>query len=150
MVNTLINLKKMSDDYKKNFLNADIIQLKDKYEDIRGYIQPLSDLNMKSASLIYTKPNQWRANHFHKKDWHFIYVFKGEFEYYYRKTDSDENTNKKILTEGQLLFTGPLIDHAMFYTKETEILVVSKNPRDQKTYEEDTVRIDFMNDKNRF
>ena len=38
----------------------------------------------------------------------------------------------------------------MLYTKETEILVVSKNPRDQKTYEEDTVRIDFMNDNNRF
>ena len=55
-----------------------------------------------------------------------------------------------MVTEGQLLFTGPLIDHAMLYTKETEILVVSKNPRDQKTYEEDTVRIDFMNDNNRF
>ena len=53
---------------------------------------------------------------------------------------------KKIVTEGQLLFTGPMIDHAMLYTKETEILVVS-NPRDQKTYEEDTVRIDFMNHK---
>ena len=38
----------------------------------------------------------------------------------------------------------------MFYTKDTNILVLSKNPRDQKTYEDDTVRIDFMNDKNRF
>ena len=43
-----------------------------------------------------------------------------------------------------------MIDHAMYYTKETEIIVVSRNPRDQKTYEEDTVRIDFMNDKRRF
>ena len=43
-----------------------------------------------------------------------------------------------------------MIDHAMLYTKETEILVMSKNPRDQKTYEEDTVRIDFMNDQRRF
>ena len=105
---------------------------------------------MKSASLIYTKADQWRANHYHKKDWHFIYVIKGEFEYYFRKTNANENTKKKIVTEGQLLFTGPMIDHAMLYTKETEILVVSKNPRDQKTYEEDTVRIDFMSHKNRF
>ncbi len=43
-----------------------------------------------------------------------------------------------------------MIDHAMFYVVETEILVLSKNPRDQKTYEQDTVRIDFMNDTNRF
>ena len=105
---------------------------------------------MKSASLIYTKSNQWRANHYHKKDWHFIYVMSGEFEYYFRKTNTKDEIKKKIVKDGQLLFTGPMIDHAMLYTKETKILVVSKNPRDQKTYEEDTVRIDFMNDNNRF
>jgi hypothetical protein len=77
-------------------------------------------------------------------------VIKGEFEYYFRKTKSEENIKKKIVNEGQLLFTGPMIDHAMLYTIETEILVLSKNPRDQKTYEEDTVRIDFMNHNNRF
>ena len=75
---------------------------------------------------------------------------KGEFEYYFRKTNSGEKIKKKIVNEGELLFTGPMIDHAMLYTKETEILVMSKNPRDQKTYEEDTVRIDFMNDQRRF
>ena len=75
---------------------------------------------------------------------------KTELSMYFRKTNSNENIKKKIVTEGQLLFTGPMIDHAMLYTKETEILVVSKNPRDQKTYEEDTVRIDFMSHKNRF
>ena len=68
----------------------------------------------------------------------------------------DPNAKKdqiEIITcvkKGELLFTGPEIDHAMFYTEETEILVMSKNPRDQKTYEEDTVRIDFMSHKNRF
>ena len=140
----------MDNEYKKKFLDADLINFKDKFEDNRGFIQPLCDLNMKSASLIYTKANQWRANHYHKKDWHFIYVMSGEFEYYYRKTNTKDKIKKKIIKDGQLLFTGPMIDHAMLYSKETKILVVSKNPRDQKTYEEDTVRIDFMNDNNRF
>ena len=140
----------MCDEYKKDYLNMDIIDLKEKFTDNRGFIQPLCDLNMKSASLINTKADQWRANHYHKKDQHFIYVIKGEFEYYFRKTDNNEDTKKKIVTQGQLLFTGPMIDHAMLYTKETEILVVSKNPRDQKTYEEDTVRIDFMDHSKRF
>ena len=140
----------MSDSYEKEYLNADLVKLKEKFGDKRGFIQPLCDLNMKSASLIYTKPGQWRANHYHKKDWHFIYVMKGEFEYYFRKTNSGEKITKKIVSDGELLFTGPMIDHAMLYTKETEILVMSKNPRDQKTYEEDTVRIDFMNDQRRF
>ena len=140
----------MSDDYKKDYLDADLIDLKDKFGDKRGFIQPLCDLNMKSASLIVSKANTWRANHYHKSDWHFIYVLKGSFEYYFKKTNSDEKVIKKIVKKGDLLFTGPVIDHAMFYTEETEILVLSKNPRDQKTYEEDTVRIDFMSHENRF
>ena len=140
----------MSDDFKKEYLNVDMVDLKNKFEDKRGFIQPLCDLNMKSASLIYTKIGQWRANHYHKEDWHFIYVIKGEFEYYFKKTNSNEKIKKKIVKENELLFTGPMIDHAMLYTKETEILVMSKNPRDQKTYEKDTVRIDFMDNTKRF
>ena len=140
----------MCAEYHEKYLNADLIDLKDNFKDARGVIQPLCDLNMKSASLIFTKPNQWRANHYHKKDWHFIYVIRGKFEYYFKKTNIKENIQKKLVEQGQLLFTGPMIDHAMFYTEETEILVVSKNPRDQATYEEDTVRFDFMNDEKRF
>ena len=52
----------MTERYEKEYLDADLIALKDKFDDQRGFIQPLSDLNMKSASLIYTKANQWRAN----------------------------------------------------------------------------------------
>ena len=133
-----------------NFEDKDLIKLPENHSDERGFIQPLCDLEMKSASLLYSKKNTWRANHYHKSDWHFIYVLEGGFEYYYRKTNSNEKIKKKIVKKNQLLYTGPLVDHAMLYTEETKLLVVSKNPRDQKTYEEDTVRIDFMNDNNRF
>ena len=132
------------------YRDKDIIDTAQKIEDGRGFIQGICDLEMKSASIIFTKKNQWRANHYHKKDWHFIYVTKGTFEYYFRKTNSNEDIKKKVVNVGQVLFTGNMIDHAMFYTEETEILVVSKNPRDQQTYEEDTVRIDFMDDSKRF
>lgn len=135
---------------EEKYLEKDLLDLPKGYEDARGIIQPLCDLNMKSASLIVSKANTWRANHYHKNDWHFIYVLKGSFEYYFRKTNSEEKIKKKIIKKGELLFTGPVVDHAMFYTEETEIIVLSKNPRDQKTYEEDTVRIDFMNNENRF
>ena len=134
----------------EKYLNKDLVNLPKGYEDARGIIQPLCDLNMKSASLIVSKPNTWRANHYHKTDWHFIYVLKGSFEYYFKKTNSNEKVKKKIVKKGELLFTGPIVHHAMLYTEETEIIVVSKNPRDQETYERDTVRIDFMNNENRF
>jgi len=135
---------------KLDYQDMDIIEFNNKIEDNRGFIQSISDLEMKSASIIFTKKSQWRANHYHKKDWHFIYVTKGSFEYYFRKTNSNEDIKKKVVNVGEVLFTGNMVDHAMFYTEETEILVVSKNPRDQQTYEEDTVRIDFMDDSRRF
>ncbi len=127
-----------------------IINLPDDFSDKRGTIQPLCDLDMKSASLIVTKPNSWRANHYHKEDWHYLYVVEGAFEYYFRETNSKDKIKKINVSKGELLFTGPMFDHAMYYTENTVLLCVSKNPRDQKTYEEDTVRIDFMSDEKRF
>lgn len=120
-----------------------IVKLNEPHSDERGFIQPLCDINMKSASLIFSKKNTWRANHYHKTDWHFIYVLNGSFEYYYRKTNSNEDEKKLILKNNMLLFTPPMFDHAMLYTEDTNILTLSRNPRDQKSYEEDTVRINF-------
>ena len=127
-----------------------IVKLSKGFVDSRGKILPICDKIMKSASLITTKKNQWRANHYHKTDWHYIYVIYGRFNYYFRKTGSNKKPKKLIVKKNELLFTGPKIDHAMLYTEKTAILVLSKNPRDQKTYEADTVRIDFLNNKNKF
>lgn len=127
-----------------------LIKLAKGFIDKRGKIIPICDQMMRSASLITTKKNHWRANHYHKSDWHYCYVIYGKFEYYYRKTGSKKKPKKLIVKKNELLFTGPKIDHAMLYTEKTAILVLSKNPRDQKTYEEDTVRIDFMDDSKRF
>ena len=69
---------------EEKYLEKDLLDLPKGYEDARGIIQPLCDLNMKSASLIVSKANTWRANHYHKNDWHFIYVLKGSFEYYFK------------------------------------------------------------------
>ena len=132
-------------DEKQLWPKEALVKLPNAHSDERGWIQPLCDLNMKSASLIFSKKNSWRANHYHKSDWHYIYVLSGIFEYYYRKTNSKEEIKKLIIKKGELLFTPPMVDHAMLYTEDTNILVVSKNPRDQKTYEEDTVRIKFKN-----
>ena len=60
----------MSEEYEKEYLNADLVELKEKFGDDRGFIQPLCDLNMKSASL-YSKANVWRRT-VYKEDWHFI------------------------------------------------------------------------------
>ena len=50
----------------------------------------------------------------------------------------------------RLFFTPAKEIHSCFFQRPTTLVVSSGFPRDQKTYEEDTVRIDFMNNENRF
>ena len=38
--------------------------------------------------------------------------------------------------------------HATYFQKKTTLIVSSLNPRDQETYENDTVRVDFVNESN--
>ena len=127
--------------------NEVIVKLENPFIDERGEIQPLVDSLMKSAVLIRSKPKTLRANHYHKTDWHYCYVLNGEIEYYYRKTNTSTPKKKLIVKKGQMVFTPPLIDHAMVFNVETTFLTLSRNPRDQKSYEEDVVRINLIDPK---
>ena len=55
-----------------------------------------------------------------------------------------QEKKKLIVKKGQMVFTPPLVDHAMVFNVETTFLTLSKNPRDQKSYEEDVVRINLI------
>ena len=76
-----------------------------------------------------------------------MYVLDGIMEYFFKK-------NNKIfyikLKKGDLVFTPPKELHATYFPIKTTLLVASKNKRDKKTYEKDTIReklIDFENIK---
>ena len=89
-----------------------IVDLEKPFVDERGNIQPLVDKLMKSAVLIESK-GSLRANHYHKTDWHYCFVLSGQIEYFYRKTGSQEEPEMLIVKENQMVFTPPLVDHAM-------------------------------------
>ncbi len=118
-----------------------IIRNKDK----RGSIISLVDTKVNNISIISCFGKSIRSNHFHKKDWHYMYILDGVMEYFFMK-------NKKIfyikLKKNDLIFTPPKELHATYFPIKTTLLVASKNKRDKKTYEKDTVRkkiIDFKN-----
>ena len=71
----------------KIFVNVNKKKIKDK----RGFILPLSDVNSKSVSLLKSGVGAIRANHYHKTDWHYIYVLKGSFIYFYKKKNEKKN-----------------------------------------------------------
>ena len=119
-----------------------LVELEKPFVDIRGAIHPLVDRLMKSAVLIESKKGTLRANHYHKTDWHYCYVISGCIEYYHRPTGSSECV---VARAGEMVFTAPLVDHGMVFPEDTMFLTLSRNPRDQATYEADVVRIDLLN-----
>ena len=127
--------------------HKEIIELENPFVDERGEIQPLLDSMMRSAVLIHSKPGSLRANHYHKTDWHYCYVLMGEIEYFHRKTNSTLPKKKLIVKKGQMVFTPPMVDHAMVFKLETSFLTLSRNFRDQKNYEEDVVRVNLIDPK---
>tara|TARA_B100000212_G_C27285455_1_gene494966 strand:- start:70 stop:525 length:456 start_codon:yes stop_codon:yes gene_type:complete len=130
-----------------NLPKKEIIELENPFIDQRGVIQPLVDKIMKSAVMIHSKAGSIRANHYHKTDWHYCYVVSGEIEYYHRKTNSLETKKKISVKKGQMVFTPPMVDHAMVFNVDTTFLTLSRNFRDQKNYESDVVRIELIDPK---
>ena len=121
-----------------------LVDLQSPFVDQRGSIQPLVDLMMKSAVMIESKAGSLRANHYHKTDWHYCYVISGKIEYFHRKLNSSKQTELIIVEQGNMVFTPPLVEHCMKFPEDTLFLTLSRNPRDQETYEADVVRVDLI------
>ena len=117
------------------------VSLPPAHVDDRGFIQSLVNFPMKNLSLISSKKGAVRSNHYHVTDWHYMYVLKGSFDYHYRPTGSDEEPTVIHVRTGEMVFTPPMEDHATVFIEDTEMLVVSRNPRDQESYEADVRRV---------
>ena len=134
----------MTEDEKKNWPQQPLVTLEQPFADIRGAIQPLVDIDMQSAVIISSKKGTLRANHYHQTDWHFCYVVEGCIEYYHRLHGSLSEPEMIRVDKGNMVFTPPLVAHAMKFPEDTVFLTLGRNPRDQATYEADVVRIELV------
>ena len=126
------------------FPKTHLVTLPEPFIDDRGEIQPLADVTMQSALIIHSKKGAIRANHYHKEDWHFDHVVSGEFEYYWREVGDTNPPQKIVVGPGQTVFSPPMVEHALLFTKDTTQVVLSGNPRDQAAYEEDVIRVKLI------
>ena len=137
-------LTPVTDEEKASWPEHGVVKLEKPFVDGRGKIQPLVDLMMRSAVMITSKAGSLRANHYHKTDWHYCYVVSGEIEYLHRPTGSDQAPETIRVKKGEMVFTPPMVDHGMKFPVDTVFLTLSRNPRDQESYEADVVRIEFL------
>ena len=116
-------------------------------KDNRGGILSIVDDKISNVSLITCNKGSIRSNHYHLKDFHYMYVLEGEIDYFFKPLNSDKVSYLKV-KQGDNIFTPPNEIHATFFPVKTTLIVSSLHPRDQKTYEKDTVRVEFINEKN--
>lgn len=121
-----------------------LVPLEPAHVDARGSIQSLVNFPMKNATLITSAKGSVRSNHYHKTDWHYIYMLTGLVDYYYRPTGSSEPPKVLRARPGDLVFTPPMEDHATVFLQESSFLALSRNPRDQEAYEADVIRVELI------
>ena len=115
--------------------------------DIRGSIVSIVDDVVQNVSLITCNAGSIRSNHYHKKDFHYMYVLEGEIDYFYKEINNDVVHYFKVKKD-DIIFTPKNEIHATFFPLRTKLIVSSMLPRDQETYENDTVRVEFINNDN--
>ena len=120
------------------------VDLEEPFVDDRGYIQHLVNTPMKNIALITSVTGAVRANHYHLEDWHYMYMLDGESEYFYRPHGSDEAPKVVKWRSGELVFTPPMEEHTTIFTQDSKFLAMSRNARDQETYEADVRRVELV------
>ena len=73
-----------------------------------------------------------------------MYMLQGEADYYYRPAKSQEEPKIIVWKKDQLVFTPPMEEHTTVFTKDSVFIAISRNPRDQKTYEADVRRVELV------
>ena len=115
--------------------------------DKRGSIISIVDDLVQNVSIISCFAGSIRSNHYHNEDFHYMYVLEGEIDYFYKELTND-NINYYKIKKNDIIFTPNKEIHATFFPVDTKLIVSSKLPRDQATYENDTVRVELINQNN--
>ena len=143
-----LKITPLTDEEMKDWPKHPLVNLDKPFADSRGSIQPLVDSIMKSAVMIHSKAGSLRANHYHKTDWHYCYVISGKIKYYHKELNSDKAPELLVVEKGNMVFTPPLVEHCMKFPEDTLFLTLSRNPRDQETYELDVIRTNLIDSSN--
>ncbi len=117
------------------------------FEDARGKIQTLVDGGIQSVQVITSKASTVRANHYHKADSHFMYVVQGSMRYYHRPVGTKSAPTMRVVHAGEMVYTPPLVEHAVEFPEDTVFLNITGKSREQKSYEDDLVRVELLKPK---
>lgn len=113
----------------------------DPFKDERGIIQPMVDAPIGGAAIIHSVKGAYRANHFHRLDWHYCYMISGSMAYYHRPQGSIEKPAREVFKAGDMFYSPPMVEHTMEFLEDSSFVVLSGLHREHENYEQDVVRV---------
>jgi len=113
------------------------------FKDKRGWLKKIIDGNFSSCIEIYSKKGTIRANHYHKRDRHFIYIISGEILYFYKNRKKNSKIKFGLMKKNDLFFTPAMQEHMAYFTKNTHFLAFSTRKRTKFDYEKDLIRVNM-------
>lgn len=119
------------------------------FTDARGAITNLLDESIVIKSILLTSSvsGAVRANHYHKKDAHYVYLLSGLMEWRERMIGDGGDGTAEILRPGDMVFTPPMTEHASRALEDSIFLAFATEPRSHEEYEADTVRVSLIRQK---
>ena len=118
-----------------------IHNIKVAHEDDRGSISDiLQQVTVDCVTLITIKKDAIRGNHYHKDSIQYSYVLSGEVSAYTQIPN--EKVEKAVLKAGDMLESPVMEMHSLHGVNDNSVLLIlTKGPRGDGQYEEDTFRV---------
>ena len=126
----ILNLLELAENY-------DITKLQEGTWIRMGEIPPC----IRGVALITSKAGTERSNHYHKQDYHWLFVISGEAHYQERAVGAAEYPDPEVFKAGEMFFTPPMREHRVFFPVATVLLSLSRYSRKHLEHEGDVVRV---------
>lgn len=122
-------------------MTIELSKLGERFENAAGWIQNLAEENVGGVAVIFSKAGSRRSDHWHRSDNHELFVVSGRMEYYERPVGSEEKPVHRTINAGEMVFTGPNIEHATLFPVDTVLISLSRRARTHELHEQDLVRL---------
>jgi oxalate decarboxylase/phosphoglucose isomerase-like protein (cupin superfamily) len=126
------------------FPDQQLVPLPTSFKDARGVIQNILLSPITSVAIITSKAGSVRSNHWHRENWHYLFVISGSMEYYERRVgDSEKDQEPIIVKAGEMVFTKPYYVHKTVFNEDTVLLSLGHGIKDHDHHEADLVREEY-------
>lgn len=113
---------------------------------IHNLVELATDEGFRGAAIIDSAAGSRRSSHYHRTDSHYLYVLSGKMLYIERRYGSGTIV-KFTVNPGEMVFTGPMVEHWTEFPEDTRLISVSKLSRQHEEHEADLVRVPWIEEE---